>query len=63
MAIPGEPAGHENKVGLEQRLVKRIKVLKNDIRSRNDYIKLKIKIYEEGGKWRAPNGIIFGEST
>jgi len=31
-----------------------------DIRSRNDFRKLRQKIYAEGGKWRSPAGITFG---
>ena len=31
-----------------------------DIRSRNDFRKLRQKIYAEGGKWKSPAGITFG---
>lgn len=58
--LRGDTSGHKNIGGLEKRLVKRIRELSSDVRSRSDYTKLKKKIYEEGGKWRAPNGITYG---
>lgn len=60
IAAPGESVGREGKSELEKKLVKRIQALSSDARSKNDFTKLRQKIYQEGGKWRAPNGITYG---
>ena len=60
LTIHGDPSGQKGKGGFEQELVKRIRELKADARSKTDYTKLKQKIEKEGGTWRAPNGITFG---
>jgi hypothetical protein len=53
-------SGEKKKPGLKERLEARIRRLREDVGSRNDFRKLKEKIQKEGGKWKAPNGIIFG---
>jgi len=45
---------------LAEKLGVRIKCLGEDVGSRNDFRALRQKIYKEGGKWEAENGITFG---
>jgi hypothetical protein len=57
--VPGD-AGLREKSAVEKKLVKRIRALSEEVRSKSDYTKLKKKIYDQGGKWVAPNGVTYG---
>jgi len=45
--------------GYIKRLEERIRLLKNDYRSRNDWNRVRIEIEKHGGKWVAENGTVY----
>lgn len=50
----------KNRSEIVKNLEKRIRSLKSDVGSKTDFRELKRKIEQQGGTWRAPNGLTFG---